>query len=94
VVLDREVLWYVAIIVAAIFFVWGVLVFEGDYGFFYGRAFRDSVFTVTSIGTTTGSVTADFDQWDTGATTTLVLLMFVGGCAGSTAGGYRCSGCQ
>jgi trk system potassium uptake protein TrkH len=89
VVLDREVLWYVAIIVASVFFVWGVLVFEGDYGAFYGRAFRDSAFTVTSIVTTTGFVTADFDQWDTGATTALVLLMFVGGCAGSTAGGIK-----
>ena len=68
---------------------WGVLVFEGDYGAFYGRAFRDSAFTVTSIVTTTGFVTADFDQWDTGATTTLVLLMFVRGCAGSTAGGIK-----
>ncbi len=66
-----------------------MLVFEGDYGVFYGRAFRDSAFTVTSIVTTTGFVTADFDQWATGAKTTLVLLMFVGECASSTAGGIK-----
>jgi trk system potassium uptake protein len=89
VVLDRELLAYLGIIVAAIFFVWGVLVFEGDYGTSVGRALRDSAFTVSSIITTTGYVTADFDQWDTAAKITLVLLMFVGGCAGSTAGGIK-----
>jgi trk system potassium uptake protein TrkH len=62
VVLDWEVLWYVAILVASVSFVWGVLVFEGDYGAFYGRAFRDSTFTVSSIVPTIGFVTADFDQ--------------------------------
>ena len=54
-----------------------------------GQALRDAIFSVASIITTTGFVTADFDQWDTGAKITLVLLMFVGGCAGSTAGGIK-----
>jgi trk system potassium uptake protein len=89
VVLDRELLAYLAIIVASAFFLWGILVFEGDYGDAWGRALRDSVFTVSSIITTTGYVTADFDQWDTAAKITLVLLMFIGGCAGSTAGGIK-----
>jgi trk system potassium uptake protein len=89
VVLDREVLTYLAVIVGAVLFVWGVLVFEGDLGGSWGRALRDSAFTVTSIMTTTGFVTADFDQWNTGAQVALVLLMFVGGCAGSTAGGLK-----
>ena len=89
VLLDRELLAYLGIIVAAVFFLWGVLVFEGDYGDSAGRALRDSAFTVSSIITTTGFVTADFDEWDTAAKFTLVLLMFVGGCAGSTAGGIK-----
>jgi trk system potassium uptake protein TrkH len=89
VVLDREVLTYLAILVGAVLFVWGVLVFEGDYGDSWGQALRDSAFTVSSIMTTTGFVTADFDEWDTAAKFTLVLLMFVGGCAGSTAGGIK-----
>ena len=50
---------------------------------------RDSAFSVVSVATTTGFVTADFDRWDTAAKVTLVLLMFVGGCAGSTAGGIK-----
>ena len=89
VLLDRELLAYLGIIAAAVFFLWGVLVFEGDYGDSAGRALRDSAFTVSSIITTTGFITADFDRWDTAAKITLVLLMFVGGCAGSTAGGIK-----
>jgi trk system potassium uptake protein TrkH len=88
-VLDREVLTYLSVLVGAVLFVWGVLVFEGDYGDSWGRALRDSAFTVSSIMTTTGFVTADFDKWDTAAKFTLVLLMFIGGCAGSTAGGIK-----
>ena len=88
-VLDRELLTYLAIIVGTALFVWGVLVFEGDYGDSWGQALRDSAFSVTSIMTTTGFVTADFDQWNTAAQVALVLIMFIGGCAGSTAGGLK-----
>ena len=63
--------------------------FEGNYADSWGRAFRDAAFTVVSITTTTGYVTADFDLWGSGAKYALVLLMFVGGCAGSTAGGIK-----
>lgn len=89
VLLDRELLAYLGIIVGSIVFVWGVLVFEGNYGNDWSLAFRDSAFAVTSIITTTGFVTADFDEWEAGAKFTLLLLMFVGGCAGSTAGGLK-----
>ncbi len=89
VVLDREVLTYLSVMAGAVLFVWGVLVFQGDYGGSWGRALRDAAFTVPSIMTTTGFVTADFDEWDTAAKFALVALMFVGGCAGSTAGGIK-----
>lgn len=88
-IFDRELISYLGIIVGSAVFVWGVLVFEGSYGNSVGQALRDAIFSVTSIITTTGFVTADFDQWDTGAKITLVLLMFIGGCAGSTAGGIK-----
>ena len=89
VVLDRELLAYLGIIAIAIVFIWGVLVLEGSYGDNLGRALRDSAFTVSSIITTTGFVTADFDRWDPAAKVAVVLLMFIGGCAGSTAGGIK-----
>lgn len=54
-----------------------------------GQALRDSLFTATSIMTTTGFATADFDQWPSFAKIILLLLMLVGGCAGSTAGGMK-----
>ncbi|MCX7781543.1 MAG: TrkH family potassium uptake protein, partial [Negativicutes bacterium] len=50
---------------------------------------RDSLFTVVSIITTTGFVTGDFDQWPPATKIILLLLMFIGGCAGSTAGGIK-----
>ena len=91
VLLDRELLAYLGIIAAASIFMWGILVLEGDYGASWGRALRDSAFAVSSIITTTGFITADFDRWDAAAQITLILLMFIGGCAGSTAGGSRSS---
>jgi trk system potassium uptake protein TrkH len=89
VLLDRELLAYLGIIVAASLFIWAILVLEGDYGSSLGTALRDSAFAVSSVITTTGFVTEDFDQWDTAAKITLILLMFIGGCAGSTAGGIK-----
>ena len=54
-----------------------------------GTSLRHAFFQVSSIVTTTGYATADFEQWPGYAKTVLVLLMFVGGCAGSTAGGLK-----
>ena len=54
-----------------------------------GLAFLDSMFQVVSILTTTGFATADFDLWPNVSRIWLVALMFVGGCAGSTAGGQK-----
>ncbi|MCK6483426.1 MAG: TrkH family potassium uptake protein [Phycisphaerae bacterium] len=50
---------------------------------------RDSAFTVTSIVTTTGFVTADYERWHIFPQGLLFAVMFVGGCAGSTAGGLK-----
>ncbi|MEW6697777.1 MAG: TrkH family potassium uptake protein [Bacillota bacterium] len=54
-----------------------------------GKAVRDAAFTVASIITTTGFATADFEQWPSFSKFLLLLLMFVGGCAGSTGGGLK-----
>ena len=52
-------------------------------------AIRYSLFQVVSILTTTGYGTHDFDKWNSFGRGVLFLLMFVGGCAGSTAGGMK-----
>ncbi|MDF9407166.1 TrkH family potassium uptake protein [Pelotomaculum isophthalicicum JI] len=58
-------------------------------GYTPSEAFRSSFFTVSSIITTTGYVTADFDRWPDFSKIILLLLMFVGGCAGSTGGAIK-----
>ena len=55
------------------------------------EAFRHSLFQVASLVTTTGYTTTDYHVWPTLATTVLVLLMFSGAMAGSTAGGIKMS---
>jgi trk system potassium uptake protein TrkH len=54
-----------------------------------GEALRQSLFQTTSIHTTTGFATADFDLWPSFSQFLLVTLMFVGGSSGSTAGGMK-----
>lgn len=54
-----------------------------------GAAIRYGVFTTVSIATTTGYCTADFNTWPFLAKAVLILLMFIGGSAGSTAGGIK-----
>ena len=56
-----------------------------------GEALMHSAFTVGSLMTTTGFATVDFNQWPAYSRTLLVLLMFVGACAGSTGGGIKVS---
>jgi trk system potassium uptake protein TrkH len=50
---------------------------------------REAAFSVTSTMTNTGYTTAEFDDWNDYARAHLLLVMFVGGCAGSTAGGLK-----
>ncbi len=54
-------------------------------------ALKHSAFQVASIITTTGYATTDFDKWPEFSKAILLLLMFVGACAGSTGGGMKVS---
>ena len=65
------------------FNVWGTVYSD------FGEALRAAFFQGTSILTTTGFVTADFDLWPQASRILLVLMMFAGGCAGSTGGGMK-----
>lgn len=55
----------------------------------FGNSARYGLFQVVSILTTTGYGTADFNGWNNFGRGILLLLMFVGGCAGSTGGGMK-----
>jgi trk system potassium uptake protein len=52
-------------------------------------AVMDALFTVVSVMTTTGFITADFSLWPGALPVMLVFIMFVGGCGGSTSGGMK-----
>ncbi|MDF3129524.1 potassium transporter TrkG [Kiritimatiellaeota bacterium B1221] len=54
-----------------------------------GIQFRDALFQVVSIITTTGFATADYDLWPLFGKIIIFILLFSGGCAGSTAGGLK-----
>ena len=56
----------------------------------FGEALRYCSFQTASILTTTGFVTADYEMWTPLPQVLLLLLMFMGGCAGSTGGGMKC----
>ena len=85
---SEEVRAYFAIILAAVAVI--TVNIRSLYGTF-GEALRHAAFQVGSIITTTGFSSCDFDLWPTLAKEVLVLLMFVGACAGSTGGGIKVS---
>ena len=87
--LKSDELWtYLGIVVAAIVLV-GVGISDMGYGI--EEIIRLSTFQVSSIMTTTGYAVVDFNTWPALAKTVLLILMLVGGCAGSTAGGFKVS---
>ena len=84
----EEVRYYFLIIIGAVGIIF-VNILETSQNAF--KALTDASFQVASIITTTGFATADFDKWSGTAKTILVLLMFIGACAGSTGGGIKVS---
>lgn len=85
---NEELRWYLGIVLFAMATI--AVNISGLYGGF-GQALRYAYFQVSSILTTTGFSTADFAQWPGYSQALLVLLMFIGGSAGSTAGGLKVS---
>lgn len=84
----EEVRYYFAIIAIA------VLIITCNIYHMFGsipEAFQQAAFQVGTIITTTGYATTDFNLWPEISRTILVLLMFIGACAGSTGGGIKVS---
>jgi len=84
---NSELLLYLTTILFATGLVF-VTIFR-QYGF--EGSLRNSFFQVSSIMTSTGFATADFNLWPQFARTLLVALMLIGACAGSTGGGFKVS---
>lgn len=84
----EEVRWYLIIVASST----ALIAFNIRHLFTTAsEAARASAFQVASIITTTGYATADFDKWPEMSKTILVMLMFIGACAGSTGGGMKVS---
>lgn len=83
---NQELLAYLGLMLGSIAIItWDILPVYHQ----VGEALHQAAFQVSSIMTTTGFATADFNQWPALSKTLLVLLMFVGACAGSTGGGMK-----
>lgn len=85
---SEELRCYLGIIFVAIFII--TINVKDSFGSLF-EALHHSAFQVGSIITTTGFATTDFNMWPGVSKTILVLLMFVGACAGSTGGGIKVS---
>ncbi|MBQ7553577.1 MAG: TrkH family potassium uptake protein [Bacteroidaceae bacterium] len=85
---DSELKWYgLTVVCATILFtivLWASQNLEGE------EAFRNSLFQVVSLQTSTGFTTTDYMVWPSALWGLLLLIMLVGACAGSTSGGMKC----
>ncbi|MDD5899015.1 MAG: TrkH family potassium uptake protein [Clostridia bacterium] len=83
---SEELRWYLSIYLLSTLFISGMI--APRYGGFW-TALRYGSFQTATVMSTTGYATANFDLWPQAVRMLLVILMFVGSCAGSTAGGIK-----
>jgi trk system potassium uptake protein TrkH len=84
---NGQVQWFVSIIAfaTALLSLWLIIVQDAE----PMTAIRESAFSVTSVLSTTGFVTADYAHWGSFATCVFYMLLAIGGCTGSTSGGIK-----
>jgi trk system potassium uptake protein TrkH len=85
--LNTEFKFYLTFTIAATVFI--LLVHLPKVNFHLEEAFRQSVFHVVSLTTTTGYVASDYESWAPFSRMIFFALLFIGGCAGSTGGGIK-----
>ena len=85
---DEELRLYLGLIFGAIVL---IVINLGDFYPTLGETIRHAAFQVSSIITTTGYGSTDFDLWPAFSKSILICLMLVGACAGSTGGGLKCA---
>jgi trk system potassium uptake protein TrkH len=84
---NQEFLFFMSLVALATLLI-GIDTYVTHYGTL-GETVQKSLFQVTAILTTTGYGTADYEQWSFSSQFILFMLMFFGGCAGSTGGGIK-----
>lgn len=85
---NPELRFYLTILGCATLITFTVLLLSSNEKTIF-QSFRESVFQIVSIGTTTGFATIDSNQWPNALRIMLVCLMFIGGCSGSTSGSMK-----
>ena len=85
---DEELRLYIGVVLGSILLI--TFNIRGIYTSVW-EALRHSAFQVSSIITTTGFATTDFDLWPSFSKGILLMLMVIGACAGSTGGGLKCA---
>ena len=86
--MNQELRYYLGIVFGSALLI--AINIKGSFDNFF-MAFHTALFQVASVSSTTGYATTDFNLWPEFSKTILVLLMFVGACAGSTGGGIKVS---
>jgi trk system potassium uptake protein TrkH len=86
---DYEIRAYTALVVVSTAAIAASLVWQTGFG--AERAIRGAAFQVASIATTTGFTSENYELWSPLSHVVLLLLMYIGGCTGSTAGGIKVS---
>jgi trk system potassium uptake protein len=84
---DAEWRFYTTVLVASSFVIAAIVWATADVG--VNQAIRNAFFAVVSLASTTGFVTSDYEKWQPATQFILFMLLFMGGCAGSTAGAMK-----
>ncbi len=67
-----------------------LMIQKGFSGMNLEQSFRESIFTIVSLQTTTGFACSDYTLWPQALMPVLMFVMFAGACSGSTSGGFKC----
>lgn len=78
--------YVISLLILTVGLVIPIYLLTGDH---FEKAFRDTLFQIISLVTTTGYVTADYTSYSNGLTIIFFMLLFLGACAGSTSGGIK-----
>ena len=89
-IFSEELIWFTGIVLASTAFL-TYNVYSNNYFSTLGESIRHAFFQVSTIISTTGFATTDYDLWPYASKSVLLILMFIGACAGSTGGGIKVS---
>ena len=88
---DTEFIWYAIIMACTVALLTVSLYISGKQLATFGETLTETAFAGVSAMTSTGFASGDYNQWPLFSQGLMILVMFIGGCAGSTGGGLKVS---